>query len=85
VAEVSGTAAPDPGERVRGARGAPETEPLVPVEISPGRRLWGPAVPADLAAVVAAWPTLPEPVRAGILAMVRASDQGEAKRQEITP
>ncbi len=25
-----------------------------------------------LAAVVAAWPTLPEPIRAGILAMVRA-------------
>jgi hypothetical protein len=29
--------------------------------------------PRDPAAVVAAWPTLPEPVRAGILAMVRAS------------
>ena len=27
----------------------------------------------DLAAVVAAWPTLPEAVRAGIVAMVRAS------------
>ena len=38
-----------------------------------------PAVPAgrqadpDLAAVVEAWPTLPEPVKAGILAMVKAS------------
>jgi hypothetical protein len=30
-------------------------------------------IPSDLAAVVAAWPTLPEPVRADILAMVRAS------------
>ncbi len=31
--------------------------------------------PADpeLAAVVEAWPALPEPIRAGILAMVRAS------------
>jgi len=27
----------------------------------------------DLAAVVAAWPTLPEAIRAGILAMVRAA------------
>ena len=29
-------------------------------------------MPPDLAAVVAAWPTLPEPVKAGILAMVKA-------------
>ncbi len=29
----------------------------------------------ELAAIVAAWPTLPEAVRAGILAMVKASDQ----------
>jgi hypothetical protein len=27
----------------------------------------------DLAAVVAAWPTLPEPIRAGIVAMVKAA------------
>ena len=27
----------------------------------------------DLAAMVAAWPALPEPVKAGILAMVRAA------------
>ena len=27
----------------------------------------------DLAALVAAWPTLPEPIRAGILAMVKAA------------
>jgi hypothetical protein len=30
-------------------------------------------VPGDLAAVVAAWPTLPEPIRAAILAMVKAA------------
>src|SRR6185436_4370444 len=28
---------------------------------------------ADLAALIAAWPTLPEPLRAGITAMVRAA------------
>jgi hypothetical protein len=27
----------------------------------------------DLAAVVAAWPTLPEPIRAGIMAMVKGA------------
>jgi hypothetical protein len=35
---------------------------------------YGPdGTPPDLAAVVAAWPTLPEPIRAGILALVRAA------------
>jgi hypothetical protein len=29
--------------------------------------------PPDLAAVVAAWPNLPEPIRAGIQAMVKAA------------
>jgi hypothetical protein len=29
--------------------------------------------PADLAALVAAWPKLPESIRAGIVAMVRAT------------
>jgi len=29
----------------------------------------------DLAAVVAAWPELPEPIKAGILAMVKAARQ----------
>jgi hypothetical protein len=38
-------------------RSRPDTVPLAP----------------DLAAVVSAWPTLPEPIRAGILAMVRAA------------
>ncbi len=33
----------------------------------------GPDLPPDLAAVVAAWDDLPEAIRAGILAMVRAS------------
>ena len=28
----------------------------------------------DLAVIVEAWPTLPEPIRAGIVAMVRASN-----------
>ena len=31
----------------------------------------------DLARIVAAWPTLPEAVRASILAMVKAADGGE--------
>jgi hypothetical protein len=30
-------------------------------------------LPPDLAAVVAAWPSLPEAIRAGILAMVKAA------------
>jgi len=30
-------------------------------------------VDGELAAVVAAWPTLPEPVKAGILAMIRVT------------
>jgi len=30
--------------------------------------------PADLAAVIAAWPDLPEPIRAGIVAMVNATN-----------
>jgi hypothetical protein len=33
-----------------------------------------------LAAVVAAWPTLPEAIRAGILAMVRAASGGNGGR-----
>jgi hypothetical protein len=36
----------------------------------------GPDAP-DLAAVVAAWPTLPEAIRAGILALVKAASPGE--------
>ncbi len=32
----------------------------------------------DLAAIVAAWPTLPEPIKAGIVAMVKASGDGSA-------
>ena len=34
----------------------------------------GPKAP-DLAAVISAWPGLPEALRAGILAMVKAADQ----------
>jgi hypothetical protein len=37
-------------------------------------RLSAPETPADLADVAATWPTLPEPGRAGIVAMVRASE-----------
>jgi len=33
----------------------------------------GPEIPPDLAEVVAAWSTLPYAVRAGVLAMVRAT------------
>jgi hypothetical protein len=34
------------------------------------------AFPPDLAAVVDAWPGLPEPIRAGILALVNAAQNG---------
>jgi hypothetical protein len=34
----------------------------------------------DLAVVVAAWPTLPETIRAGILAMVEAAPEGNGGR-----
>jgi hypothetical protein len=33
-------------------------------------------LPPDLAAVVAAWPTLPEAIRAGIVALVKAAAPG---------
>jgi hypothetical protein len=33
------------------------------------------SLPPDLAAVVAAWPTLPEALRAGIVAMVRSCER----------
>lgn len=35
----------------------------------------------DLAAILAAWPDLPEPVRAGILAMVKATSKREPGRE----
>ena len=34
-------------------------------------------IDADSATVVDAWPTLPEAVKAGVLAMVRAADAGK--------
>jgi hypothetical protein len=40
---------------------------------APKPRSAEPDVDPDLAAVNAAWPTLPEAIRAGILAMVRAA------------
>jgi hypothetical protein len=42
-------------------------DPVVP-DVVPKRR-----IDPDLAAVIAAWPNLPNAVRAGILAMVKAS------------
>jgi hypothetical protein len=41
--------------------------------------------PPDLAAVVAAWPDLPEPIRSGILAMVRAAAPGKGVDVEGEP
>ena len=38
-----------------------------------------PDLPPDVARIVAAWPTLPEAIRAGILAMVAAA--GEAGKE----
>jgi len=38
-----------------------------------------PTLPPDLAAVIDAWPNLPEPIRAGILAMVKAASGREAR------
>jgi hypothetical protein len=32
-----------------------------------------PVLPPDLAAVLSAWPSLPEPIKAGIAAMVKAA------------
>jgi hypothetical protein len=37
-------------------------------------------MPPDLAAVVAAWPALPEAIRAGILAMVKAASDLPGRR-----
>ncbi|MGO8899023.1 MAG: hypothetical protein ACLQU5_11860 [Isosphaeraceae bacterium] len=36
-------------------------------------------MPPDLAAIVDAWPNLPEPLKAGILAMVRVAGKGGAR------
>ncbi len=51
-----------------------ETEAEVPtvVPCSPGPKL-GAEMPTDLAEVVDAWKALPEAVRLGVLAMVRAT------------
>jgi len=34
-------------------------------------------MPSDLATVIAAWPSLPEPIKAGIVAMVSATQKKE--------
>ena len=36
-------------------------------------------IPPDLAEVVSAWPDLAEPIRAGILALIRASGEGRPR------
>jgi hypothetical protein len=46
------------------------SRPVVPCPPSAHRQ---PSLPPDLAAVVTAWPALPEAIRAGILAMVKAA------------
>ena len=38
-------------------------------------------LPPDLAAVADAWPDLPEPIRAGILAMVKAASKESGGRR----
>jgi len=53
-----------PEERGRFNRTGPETGP---VKTKPR------SSDADLQAVIEAWPTLPDAIRAGILAMIRAS------------
>jgi len=40
-----------------------------------------PTVDPDLAALIDAWPALPEPVKVGIVAMVRAASKSEAEGQ----
>ena len=42
---------------------------------SPPNPDFGPHLPVDLVEIIAAWNTLPEAVRAGVLAMVRATRQ----------
>jgi hypothetical protein len=49
-----------------------EVPPVVP---SPPNPDFGPHFPVDLLEIIAAWNTLPEAVRAGVLAMVRATKQ----------
>lgn len=49
-----------------------EVPPVVP---SPPNSVSDPHLPADLVEIIAAWNTLPETVRAGVLAMVRATKQ----------
>ena len=49
------------------------SHPITRVAASQGDR--SPLDDPDLAAVVAAWPGLPEPIRAGIVAMVKAASK----------
>jgi len=51
-----------------------DTNDKVPTMVpSPSKTRCGAELPPDLAEIVAAWNTLPDGVRAGVLAMVRAT------------
>ena len=76
---VSGVSSfPDPGTTSRqNPTGTAPTRPLRATESATGFDTGlTPADPA-LAALVDAWPTLPEPIKAGIVAMVRAAAPGK--------
>ena len=62
----------------RGAsrRKAASRPPPAPWRASEGRRQEGADRGPDLTAVVSAWPRLPDALRAGIVAMVKAADTG---------
>jgi hypothetical protein len=45
---------------------------------SPPRAISGPVPCPDLAGVVAAWERLPDPIKAGILAMIQAAGGDDA-------
>jgi hypothetical protein len=54
----------------------------VPVVVpSPSEAVSGPDFPPDLARVVAAWPDLPQAIKAGVLALVNAAAGGERLAQ----
>ena len=61
---VSVTPFPDNGLRQSPKQGEAESEAVFANSIP---------IDADLAAVVEAWQTLPEPIKAGILAMIQAA------------
>ena len=62
----------DTGSAAESAAFSPET-----VSVEPSAEVVEPSTDAELAAVIDAWPTLPAALRAGIVAMVRASAAGD--------